>query len=137
MDNFSNINAGRKTSRRKLGDHGEDIACQWYKDRGYKIVDRNVSISGVGEIDVIAMRANMGKAEFVFSEVKTRTGSRSGYGYESVDKHKRIRMGKSAMSWIDNNIDRSSIRTSWRLDVISIDVSKQPPAISVFENIEI
>ncbi len=130
-------NVPHKTSRRLLGDRGETIACQWYLDHGYEIVDRNVAISRVGEIDVIAQRSVGNKAEIVFAEVKTRTDSRAGYGYEAVSYDKRVRMRNTAMAWIGDNIDHVSQRISWRLDVVSIDMSNNPPLIRVFENIEI
>lgn len=126
-----------KTSKRILGDHGEEIACKWYMYRGYEIVDRNVAISRVGEIDIIASSSGASAVEIVFIEVKTRRGSGTGFGYEAVSRQKRIRMRNCAMAWIDKNVDRSKNRIIWRLDVVSIDVSTNPPTVSVFENIEV
>ncbi len=124
-----------KTSRRELGDRGEDIACQYYIDHGYVIVDRNVTISRVGEIDVIAARVVGDITEYVFVEVKTRSSSYAGQGYEAVDYKKRVRMRNCAMAWLRENIDRH--KTSWHLDVASIDYSRSVPTIRVFNNIEV
>ncbi|HMS24813.1 MAG TPA: YraN family protein [Acidimicrobiia bacterium] len=127
----------RKTSRRLLGDRGETIACQWYLDHGYEIIDRNVAISRVGEIDVIVQLSAGHKTEIVFAEVKTRTDSRAGHGYEAISYEKRVRMRNTAMAWIGDNVDHIHQRISWRLDVVSIDMSNNPPLVRVFENIEI
>lgn len=126
-----------KTSRRKLGDRGEDIACQYYVDYGYEIVDRNINISRVGEIDVIAKRQVGSKTEFVFIEVKTRSSSFAGQGYEAVNYKKRILMRNCALHWISDNTDRTRQRVTWRLDVVSLDLSKPRPVVRVFENIEV
>lgn len=137
MEKSPNKNTERRTSRRKLGDRGEEIACQWYIARGFEIVEQNVSISRVGEIDVIASRENGNRIDLVFAEVKARSGNSAGYGYEAVNKQKRIRMMRSAMAWIRENVEYSRNRIAWRLDVVSIDTSTSPCAISVFENIEV
>lgn len=126
-----------KTLRKILGDHGEDIACQFYIDHGYEIVGRNVNITRVGEIDIIAHRCVDGKSEYVFVEVKTRSSVHSGQGYEAVTHKKRITMRNCAMAWISDNIDRRKVRASWRLDVVSIITSTCPPRIRVFKNVEV
>ena len=126
-----------KNFRRVLGDLGESIACQWYLDHGYEIVDRNVNIAHIGEIDVIASRKNEMKVEFVFSEVKTRSTSFAGQGYEAITYAKRLKMRNCAMAWIGENIDLSKQRIRWRIDVVSIDTSKARPVVRVFENIEV
>jgi putative endonuclease len=57
------------STRRALGDAGEDLAAAALKKQGYKILDRNY-LTPLGEIDLIARQ---GKT-VVFVEVKTRTG---------------------------------------------------------------
>ena len=47
---------------------GEDIAVNYLKKKGYKIIERNFR-KGYGEIDIIALKKNV----LVFVEVKTRT----------------------------------------------------------------
>ena len=126
-----------KTSRQNLGNKGEDIACEWYLENGFEIVDRNVHIKRVGEIDIVASQSVQNEIAYIFSEVKARRGSSAGFGYESVNHAKLIRMRKCAISWIGENVEFGRKRISWRLDVVSIDMSENPPVVSVFENVEV
>jgi len=113
-----------KTSRQNLGNKGEDIACEWYLENGFEIVDR-------------ASQSVQNEIAYIFSEVKARRGSSAGFGYESVNHAKLIRMRKCAISWIGENVEFGRKRISWRLDVVSIDMSENPPVVSVFENVEV
>ncbi len=55
-----------KTARRKIGDEGEQIACEYLSSLGYAIVDRNVNVSHK-ELDIIAEDDEA----IVFVEVKS------------------------------------------------------------------
>lgn len=55
---------------KKIGDWGEDQACNFLQRRGYKIKDRNFH-TRAGEIDIVAKN----KDKVAFIEVKTREGS--------------------------------------------------------------
>lgn len=125
-----------KTSKRRTGDHGEDLACEYYISNGYFIVDRNVYISHVGEIDVIVSRHKNNVKEYVFVEVKTRRGNLAGYGHEAVTRQKVQRMLRCAMAWISENIEHPRSKATYRLDVVSITLSDIPD-IQVFEDIAI
>ena len=51
-----------------LGKEGEALACNYLKEKGYKIIDTNYK-NTIGEIDIIAKI----QSSYVFIEVKTRT----------------------------------------------------------------
>jgi len=53
---------------RKIGNLAEEKACEYLKDKGYEIVERNF-YSKFGEIDIIAYKDNV----FHFIEVKSGT----------------------------------------------------------------
>jgi putative endonuclease len=55
-----------KTERRRLGDIGESIACEFLKRRGFTILDRNY-LRKWGELDIVAKRNNI----MHFVEVKS------------------------------------------------------------------
>lgn len=55
-----------RTEKQKVGQTGEDLACQYLERSGYRIVERNY-LKKWGEIDIIAKKAN--KLHFV--EVKS------------------------------------------------------------------
>lgn len=57
-----------KTEKRKTGDMGEDLVCEYLKDRGYIILERNY-LRPWGELDVVARKDD--KIHFI--EVKTVT----------------------------------------------------------------
>ena len=58
----------RVTKKRRLGDLGEDAACKYLKERGYKILERNYR-AGPHEIDAVAYKDGV----IAFVEVKTRS----------------------------------------------------------------
>ncbi len=65
------------TAKRRLGNKGEDIACEYLKRKGFVILDRNY-LKPWGEIDIIAHK----DAAYRFVEVKTisrEKGSREMY----------------------------------------------------------
>ncbi len=53
----------------RLGHLGEDIAANYLKDKGYRILHRNWGLHKGYELDIVAMNAH----EIVFVEVKTRS----------------------------------------------------------------
>lgn len=56
----------KRTEKRKIGDIGEQIACEWLENRGFKVSERNY-LKSWGEIDIVSRRANI----LHFIEVKT------------------------------------------------------------------
>ena len=55
------------TERRRTGNLGEDLACEFLKSKRYKVLERNYS-TDFGEIDIICKKSRT----FYFVEVKTR-----------------------------------------------------------------
>lgn len=55
-------------SKKEIGALGEEVACEYLKRRGFRIVDRNVARK-TGELDVIAQKGDT----LHFVEVKTLT----------------------------------------------------------------
>lgn len=60
---------------------GENIACEYLKKKGYKIIERNFR-KRYQEIDIIATRAQ--GPTLVFVEVKTRRSHSFGSPFESI-----------------------------------------------------
>lgn len=80
---------------RQLGDAGEEIACHYLLDNGYRILERNVRYD-CGEIDVIALDRD---DSVVFCEVKTRS-TRSFGAADAVDARKLARLRRAAARWL-------------------------------------
>jgi putative endonuclease len=83
--------SGDAESRIALGQRGEDLAEQFLRRAGFKIVARHYS-TPVGELDLIARD----KDTVVFVEVKTRSDQRLADPHEAVGPTKQRRMTRAA-----------------------------------------
>ena len=82
-------------NRKELGTWGEDLAAQYLRRRGYRILERNYSCR-FGEIDLIAA-----KGGFVcFVEVKLRKNADFAEAREFVTYAKQRRILTSANLWL-------------------------------------
>lgn len=100
-----------------IGKYGEDLACKFIKQKGYKILERNFRIRG-GEIDIVALDGNT----LVYVEVKTRTSHKFGFPEESVNYHKLKFLERAAKFYRAN---RKNLPELERIDVISVDLSNK------------
>lgn len=91
---------------------GEQLACEYLKNKGYKIVERNYHCP-LGEIDIIAKDKDI----VVFIEVKTRESTQYGLPQESIDFRKQKKLINTAKSWIAMH---SKEGKGYRFDVIAI-----------------
>jgi len=98
---------------RLLGTKGEDLAVEFLKRKGYRIISRNFR-TPFGEIDIIAED----KRTIVFVEVKTRADSTFGRPFEAVDYRKRERLRKVALFYLKH----SGKDSPSRFDVLSIEL---------------
>lgn len=96
----------------RLGRAGERRAAWFYRLRGYRIVGRNVRLSG-GEIDLVLRRGRT----LVIAEVKTRQSRAAGEGYEAVDREKRKRLVRLADEYVGSKRLRDVVI---RYDVLSL-----------------
>ena len=81
--------------KNELGNLGEQIATEYIKKMGYKIIKRNFYCKQ-GEIDIIAQD----NQEIVFIEVKTRSNMFFGRPSEAVNKVKLKHMCKAAKYYL-------------------------------------
>ncbi len=116
----------------QLGRLGEDAAAQWYRSRGYRIIDRNWSCPA-GELDLVVLSGDDRPAIVAFVEVKTRRTDRYGTGFEAVTRDKQRRVRLLAGHWLrafrdsshgerQASIDRGVIASSFdvRFDVVDV-----------------
>lgn len=98
-------------NNRQFGDMGEEIACKYLQDLGYKIVERNVHYSRFCEIDIVAKYKNT----FIFVEVKTRKTANFGTPFEAVTKTKLDNIIKGILHYTsEHNVK------NYRIDVVGI-----------------
>ena len=79
------------------GNQGEEAACQYLIQKGYRILARNYRIPGA-EIDLIARKDRL----IVFAEVKLRKRG-AAYGRLSVTREKQRRISRAALDYMAKN----------------------------------
>ena len=99
------------TPPKELGIKGEEIAVNYLKKEGYKILARNW-FSDHKEIDIIAQQGD----EIVIVEVKTREGDYFEEPWEAVSTRKIRNLVDVADIWLNQR----QINLDTRFDVISI-----------------
>lgn len=115
-------------STTSVGNKGEDLACEYLKKQGYKILERNFRIRG-GEIDIIAKD----KEYLVFIEVKTRYTHQFGVPEESITPWK-IKYLLHAAKFYLNKINYGD--GPYRLDALLIDyLYTSVPEVNLIKNI--
>jgi putative endonuclease len=80
----------------------------WYRDAGYELLATNWRCSE-GEIDLV-LESAAGEL-VVFCEVKSRTSSRFGTGFDAVTVSKQRRLRRLAALWL---AERRSVTPKWR-----------------------
>jgi len=116
----------RSDDRRALGAAGEDATAEAYVRRGFRVLARNWRCP-IGEIDLVLERGGL----LVFCEVKTRTGSAFGGGYEAVTWAKRRTLRRLAEAYMA--AERPD-HAATRFDVASVWVGSSGADVEVFED---
>lgn len=112
----------KKPHSRTIGRYGEDAACAYLEQHGYRIVGRNVYAGGC-EADILAED----DTHFVFAEVKTRreypsSPDRFGRPANAVTETKRTHMLTMAKAFLKEHPEVLRSRSP-RLDVIEVYLS--------------
>ena len=122
--------------RKKLGTRGENIAADYLKKQGYKILEKNwffrwgSSNSSKGEIDIITKKQGI----IVFVEVKTIYENANFEPEQKVDFRKKKKLIKLAQIWLTQN--KLPLDVKWQIDVIGIKINPitNEEKIKHFEN---
>ena len=96
---------------KQLGSHGEDLALEFLKEKGYKLLKRNLKLF-CGEIDLLMEQKNT----LVIVEVKTKTSRDFGTPQDEIDyfkKKKLVQLGKALWQIYPGH--------SIRIDVVAVD----------------
>lgn len=94
------------------GKSGEELAKDYLMSKGYSILETNYR-NKIGEIDIIAKDKDV----LVFVEVKTRTSTRYGYAFESVDFRKQRKIINTSMVYVKY---KNHINIQLRYDIIEV-----------------
>lgn len=118
-----------KNNLKKLGNKGEDIACDFLLKNGYKIIERNFNCFQ-GEIDIIAID----NKDIVFIEVKTRRNMHYGEPIDSINFYKKKHILKASTYYLYiNNLYNKYIR----FDVIEVYIFKDFVKVNHIKNVEL
>ena len=115
-----------------LGRRGEELACDYLKKKGYKVIERNF-LKPWGELDIVA-RAPDGT--LVFVEVKTVSGDPPLFRAEDQmtrDKLKKFRRVASLYAGANEKLFNN--KKGWRLDLIAITFKGDEHSILQYENV--
>ncbi len=117
-----NKNIKNPTERQILGEIGEDFACNFLKDMGFKVVERNY-FRKWGEIDIVVKK----KDQIHFVEVKTVSTEK-----DILDKIDKYRPEDNMHPWklkrlgriIETYLLEKDIENDWQFDVITVYLDK-------------
>ncbi len=109
------------------GRHGEDIAKEYLRNNGYKIIECNWHYSKNAEIDIIAEDKNT----LVFVEVKTRTNLNYGHPFEAINPLKIKKIYTAIFAYLKQSNQKYK---SYRFDGIAI-IGLKNPTIEHIKNI--
>ena len=98
--------------REPLGDSGENLAAEYLRGIGFKILERQHS-SRIGELDLIARDDDT----IVFVEVKTRKSTMAGLPVEAVTPQKQLQITRAALVYLKQN---GLLECRTRFDVVAI-----------------
>ena len=100
---------------RKIGDEGENRACEYLLSKGFVIIERNWRTKG-GEIDIIAFKNDI----LVFFEVKTLPNGTMDMIQRELNYQKRQRIIKTSKRFLLNH--RQYSNSYVRYDVVVLDM---------------
>ncbi len=115
------------SDKKKIGNDGEKIACEYLSKHNFDILERNY-FSRFGEIDIIAL--DKSNQDIVFLEVKTRKNFFCGRPSEFVDLKKQVKIKKTALDFI---VKKNIRDENFRFDVIEVLNKKVWHIINAFD----
>jgi len=110
------------------GKSGEEIAADYLRKKGFKILHRNWRYSRCGEIDIIASDRDT----LVFIEVKARSSSNFGHPSESVNRTKIEKIRTLAGLYLNENPENQFHK--FRFDAVGVILGSKPE-ISYYKDI--
>ena len=121
-------------ARKRIGQLGEELACQYLENRGYKVIDRNYRKKW-GEIDVIAIKGGIVRfveVKAVSREAITDISREIDYRPEEmVQRYKLQKLARTATLYMEAKKDTRE----YQIDVLGIiiDEEKKTARCRLFE----
>jgi len=118
-----------RTDKRKLGDIGENLACEFLRRRGFEVIERNY-LRKWGELDIVARKDGVIR----FVEVKSVTHGTSEYRAEdNMHPWKLKRLSRVMQTYLlEKKLD-----CDWQLDLVTvkIDTIGRTGRVEMIENV--
>ncbi len=115
-----------------LGKLGENIATQYLKRKGYKIVKRNYRKKW-GELDVVALAPDK---TLVLVEVKTVSGINPKItGEDQMTVSKAIKFKRTAGIYANGDGKLLVRDAGWRMDLITVSVDERRARVRHYRNV--
>ena len=123
-----------KNNHLNVGKLGEDLACRFLEEKGFKIMKRNYSKKW-GEIDIVArdgsLRSREGEASeagatVIFIEVKAQKGTPRVTGFKPEDhfnSKKKRRMLRACHSYLLENNYQDDV--DYRIDLAAVELNTE------------
>jgi len=113
--------------RHALGDRGEQIAANYLRRIGYKVLYRNFRAPKGGEVDLVCRDGDT----LVFVEVKTRSSEAFGAPAQAVTREKQRLIARGALAWLKllGNPD-----ILFRFDIVEIRTTGKKAEATVIRN---
>lgn len=119
----TNLGKIKTMNRSETGKFGENIACKYLIENGYKVIERNFRKKW-GEIDIIAIAPDK---TLVFIEVKTvrsvgRETNETISAEEQLTQSKLIKLQRIASLYAGHRPELIDDNKGWRIDLIAITI---------------
>ena len=117
-------------TNKAIGKHGENLAKDFLKSKGFEILETNYRYSRLAEIDIIACKNNV----LHFVEVKTRTQNFFGSPLEAISHAKLKQIYLCAKYYLQNSSKRYN---KIQIDAIGILLNSNENKINFVEDIQL
>jgi putative endonuclease len=116
----------------KKGREGEEIAREFLKEKGFRLIESNYS-NNLGEIDLIMSD----KDWLVFVEVKLKIGDKYGTPEEMINKNKLAKVRRVSESFLVLEKETAKYFEKYRIDAVCIVLNedKTVRSIKYYENL--
>ncbi|WP_166442895.1 YraN family protein [Phragmitibacter flavus] len=119
---------GSRVDSAAIGQWGEDLAAQWLRRNGRKVLYRNYRAPGGGEVDIVCRHGAM----LTFVEVKTRTFEGRERAAMAVNAAKEKLILKGAQAWLRMLDETKEIPR--RVDIVEVLLREgELPKVTVIE----
>ncbi len=118
------------TQKQTLGALGENLACDYFVKKGYKIIGRNFR-KPWGELDIISRAPDK---TLVFVEVKTVSEGEIS-AEDQLTKNKLKKLERTASLYAGHYPNLIDNEKGWRIDLLAIKIKNNNYFINQYENI--